>query len=78
MPLSMPETAETVATATASVSSPNWAASPWGMPKSLFSPTLRPTTPMPSEVATPKIVPSTAAMSTPCPMGPLIRLPNKG
>ncbi len=33
---------------------------------------------MPSEVATPKMVPITAAVSTACPTGPSTRLPIRG
>ena len=33
---------------------------------------------MPSEVATPKMVPSIAAVSAAVPIGPLTRLPNSG
>ena len=35
-------------------------------------------TPKPSDVATPKIVPSTAKVSTVCPIGPWMRSPISG
>ncbi len=49
-----------------------------GMSNMKFSPKFSWATPMPSEVAMPKIVPSIAAMSTACPIQPWIRSPSSG
>jgi hypothetical protein len=76
--LSTPVVAETAAIVTARTASPIWAPVPTGTPKAWFSPTLRKTTPMPRLVATPKTVPSTAAVSTTWPSGPSTRLPKIG
>ena len=78
MPLSTPETAESVATPTPTTTMPTWVAVPIGIPKTVLRPTLTMTTPMPSEVATPKIVPSRAAKSTVSPRAPWTRLPKIG
>ena len=78
MPRSMPVTAETVAAKTASRMSRVWAVRPCGMPNRMSRPTLSMTTPMPRVVATPKMVPSTVAMSTASPIGPLMRRPMRG
>ena len=78
MPLSTPVVAETAAMTTARMASAICAPVPTDTPKSRLRPTLRNTTPMPSEVATPKIVPRTAAVSTACPTGPSIRRPRMG
>ena len=78
MPFSTPVTAESVAMPIASTTRAIWTGSPTERPKTTSRPTLRLTTPMPSEVATPKIVPRMAAVSAAVPMGPLIRLPMIG
>ena len=78
MPFSTPLTAEAVAITTARMISALCTASPCGRSKTTFNPTLRLTTPMPSDVATPKIVPSTAAVSVAWPMGPSTRFPISG
>ena len=78
MPLSTPVVAEIAATVTASSARAACAPVPTGTPKMTLSPTLRKTTPMPRLVATPKIVPRTAAVSTAWPSGPLTRLPKTG
>ena len=78
MPLSTPVVAEMVARTTARTTRAVWAPRPWGIPKRMFNPTLSITTPIPSDVATPKIVPITVAMSTECPMSPRTRLPKRG
>ncbi len=78
MPLSTPVVAEIAAMVMASTARPICAASPTGTPKSSLRPMLRKTTPMPRLVATPKMVPSTAAVSTACPRTPSMRLPKIG
>ena len=78
MPFSTPVTAESVAMPMASTTRPIWTGRPTESPKTTSSPTLRLTTPMPSEVATPKMVPRIAAVSAAVPMGPLMRLPKIG
>ncbi len=78
MPLSTPVVAEMVAMITAKAMSPICAALPSGMPNSRFRPKLSWTTPMPRLVATPKMVPSTAAVSTVWPKAPSMRLPKIG
>ena len=78
MPLSTPVVAETAAIATASTTRAICAPRPTGTPKSRFRPWLRKTTPMPRDVATPKMVPSTAAVSTVWPSAPSIRRPKIG
>ena len=64
IPLSTPETADRVATATPTTTIAICAPVLTGTPKTVARPTLTMTTPMPSEVATPKMVPSRAAKST--------------
>ncbi len=78
MPLSTPLTAEIVAMTTAITINEIWTARPCGRPNTMSRPTFRLTTPMPRDVATPKIVPSTAAVSAACPIGPSTRLPMSG
>ena len=78
MPLSTPVTVEAMVTATATAMSATCTAVPVGTSKSAWSPKLMNTTPMPSEVAMPKIVPMTAAISTPWPMEPSMRRPKIG
>ena len=78
MPLSTPVVAEMAAIVIASTASPIWAPIPTGTPKSSLRPMLRKTTPMPRLVATPKMVPRTAAVSTAWPSAPSIRLPKIG
>ena len=78
MPLSTPVVAEIAAITTASTIRAICAPRPTGTPNRMFSPWLRNTTPMPRLVATPKIVPSTAAVSTVCPSAPSMRRPKIG
>ena len=78
MPLSTPEVADAVAITTARTIRPIWAALPCSIPKISFSPKLSWTTPIPSEVAMPKMVPRTAATSIASPQRPSTRLPKIG
>ncbi len=78
MPLSMPESTLTSATAVIRMMMIDCTVAFEGMPKTWLSPPLIWRVPRPSEVARPKIVPKMARMSTTFPGQPKARSPRRG
>ena len=78
MPLSTPDVHAAIVMTTATRTSAICRPRPCGSPKSQENPTLRRTTPIPIDVATPNTVPTSATMSMASPVAPRTRLPSSG